>query len=389
MTSRTPFNTASNPWISSNTHLGYTNVDPILERELKRQANLEPLERQKEVFSRMLPLTMGIPENMAENLAAIRRKNKVPFDALMVPNQCKVNMDFYFGDNEKERLILCKKENSPEIQELKKKETIKVLKQDAGKNAKVMLVSVFIFGGLGSLGWLASPLGGMIGTPVGVGAGLLVGGLVVKHLVNEQVNIAIQFSDHYVVWKNEAIASKIYPIFRNFLDADHVFQDFMCPIADDICSIPVKSKFDDKHTYNQKHIFDYIDDYADKKTGKVNDLFGGTPFGKEDLLVDSAYCHRLLAKMKSVSIHVLQLGREIEIQYGIDAVMTNTQDLMSSIRKSLGGPLWMDYEEKIRKGTYTNDEAVKYWEKSLAQWDFTQTDQSPIDVWDIVKDFLS
>jgi len=373
---------STSSWSSSNAYLTCTNLNPDVESEFRRHNALTPEEREQEIFNRV------VHPDVQEKFAYIRQQMRPPFGAFTVPKQTRMDIDCFLGSDER-RIVIAGKNESKEIQAFKKAETVKVLKKDAAANAKVMLVSVVIFGGLGSLGWIASPLGGIIGTPVGVGTGLVVGGLIVKHLVNEQVNIGIELSDHYLAWKNKAIATKVYPIFRNFIDADNVFRELLCPIANDICSIPVKCP--NNHVYNQESIFAYIKKSGIGKPKKINCPFGGKPFGKKDLMVDSDYCQKLIAKAREVSCHILQIGRENEILHGVDAVIANTEELMGKISDELVGQLSVQYNRAVREGKMTREKANKNLERSISQWTVRKNEvaKEPADFWDVVMDFFS
>lgn len=231
-----------------------------------------------------------------------------------------------------------------------------------------MAVSVCGMGLIGSFGWFSGPAGGIAGTTLGIASGFLVGGYIIHNHVNKKINVAIQFSDHYAQWRAKAIIEKVYPIFRNFIDSDKEFEDFMCPIAQDICSVPMLAP--DGRTYNQKEIYEYISYKTNSDDQNVRSPIRGKDFCKNDLVVDSDYCRRLIEKTEKIYQDVVEYGHESAVEHGMKAVISNTQELMENIRVQVEVGLYLELNEAVRNKKMTKNERDDLIELGTKQWDF-------------------
>jgi len=259
-------------------------------------------------------------------------------------------------------------QNRTEIKAVTKKASMTVLKEDAAKNSKILSVSVLVFGGLGSLGWIGGPIGGAAGTSIGIASGVAVGGAIIKHNINKKVNITISFSDHFASWRAMATAQKIYPIFRNFVDMDKEFEGFMCPITDDICAIPVVSP--GGKTYEQSAIYAYIDGTRADPSVKIISPLRDEHFSKNELIINVKYCRDLNKKCSEIYRRILANGKQLEVQYGMHAVMQNTKEIMEGIRLQLAFQLYQQYDKEVHAGRMTREKRDQIIDESTKQWDF-------------------
>jgi hypothetical protein len=231
-----------------------------------------------------------------------------------------------------------------------------------------MSVTIGIFGGLGALGWIGGPIFGGVFTAFGISLGIGAGSFIINNDINRKINIAINFTDHYAEWRAKAITLNVYPIFKNFIDKDKVFEDFLDPFTNEICSIPMVDPFG--KTYDQKPMYKYIEDAKYLDDQKFTCPFTCNWICKNDLIVNTKYCRQLIKKCEDVYADVIKLGQDNEIKHGIDAVIKHTQDLMECIRSQLASQLYNYYEEAVRKQNMTNDERAEYIRLSTKQWDF-------------------
>jgi len=298
--------------------------------------------REDAAYRRIVPRNVNVPP-MAYTI-----------DVITLCGQAKTDVRLYAGPREKPRRDVYKKDNVKVVKKVSRQTTIRVLKQDALKNSRTMAISVGIFGGLGSLGWLAGPVGGAPGTSLGIALGMGVGGLIIKKSVDRKINIAITFSDHYAEWRAKAITTKVYPIFRNFIETDDVFEDFFCPISQDICSVPMLAP--DGRTYDQSQINDYIASLGAGDDDPIVSPIRGKSFCKNDLIVNTQYCRDLVKKAEEVYDDVVRYGRDNEIKHGVAAVIKNTQDLMEGIRIQVAFQLYYAYDDDVRNHRLTEDE---------------------------------
>lgn len=280
----------------------------------------------------------------------------------------KIDAKLYVGKREGKRRTIYKEENPKVVKSISKKITVKVLKEDALANSKIMTLTIGIFGGLTALGFIGGPLIGGILTSFGVSLGIASGSFIIHNEINRKVNISINFSDHYAEWRAKAISLNVYPIFKNFIDKDKVFEDFLDPFTNEICSIPMV----DPHgkTYDQKPMYNYIQENKYLDDEKFTSPFTGQWICKNDLIVNTQYCRKLIKKCEDVYADVIKQSQDNEIKYGIHAVILHTQSLMESIRSQLAGQLFNYYENDVRSKKMTHEERAEYIRLSTKQWDF-------------------
>lgn len=312
-------------------------------------------DRHREAYARIVPIGMEIPEP------------PLGVETIKLVGEAAKNARVYAGAYESPRRSIYKKENSALVSDIRKQTIVNVLKEDAGKNAKIMTVTVCVFTAIGSAGWAAGPVGGAAGMGAGAAVGVGVGGAIIKHKINKKINLVIVSSQHYALWRASAIEKNVYPVFRNFI-VDGGFREFFCPIYLDVCRIPVKAP--DGQTYDQETIYAYITDQNKGPDEYVNSPLRGKQFRKKDLQIDLDYCRRLIFKASQVYKQVLRYGRDNVQAHGVKAVRKNTKDLMEGIRIELAKNLYVKYDEKVRKKEMTGaerDEKIAYETK---QWDF-------------------
>jgi len=292
----------------------------------------------------------------------------LPYEAIVLCGQAQKDARTYCGPNERPRQAVYKKENRKEYKDVAKKTTLIVLKQDAAKNARVMGISVFIFGSLGSLGWLAGPLGGIPGTTLGISSGLGVGGYLIKKHIDKRIRISIAISDHYNEWRLKSIVDKAYPVFKNFLNTDDYLNDFLCPISQDICSVPMLAP--DGHTYEFSEIKAHIRGKTNNDNVKVPSPLRINSFCMNDLVFDTQYCKNLIEKCTEIYIDVLKVSKGNQIAFGVKAAKVHTQNMMEAIRKQIAHQIYDEYEEAVRKNKMSVQDREDLIQLSCKQWDF-------------------
>lgn len=222
----------------------------------------------------------------------------------------------------------------------------KFIYQDAILNAKIMTVSIVVFGGLGSLAWLApAPLAGPLGTGLGVAAGIGVGTAIIANCVNERINVEIELSEEFVKWRTEAIQKKVYPLFKEFLEDNH-FEEFFCPISLDICEIPMLAP--DGHTYDKAHIEEYIAYSTDKADVLVDSPFRGTKFCKNDLILDIDFMRKMIGKADYLYNLVMNRNQDAITKYGLEMVTKNTKNIMDTIQKKVKAKSMPKLEQDLK-----------------------------------------
>jgi hypothetical protein len=290
------------------------------------------------------------------------------FNAITLLGQAKNDVELYSGPAETPRRRKYKEEHPLRVNDLRKTTAIRLLKDDAAENSAITSLCVGICGGIGSIGWIAGPVGGAPGTTLGIAGGFCIAGAIIKHRISKQINIDIMVSDHYSTWKAEAIAKKAYPVFKNFINASDVFMDFLCPLSDDICQIPLKAP--DGRTYDQESIHQYIKTTGKKDHENVLSPFRGEEFCKNDLVVDVDYCRKLIIKAHLVYHDVVKFGKDNEIREGIEAVTKNTYALMEEIRQKMVLQIYSECEESLRKKDIEREDIGRIIEEKTKQWDF-------------------
>lgn len=295
-------------------------------------------------------------------------QSSLPLDRIVLCDNAKLHSKVYCGSGTKPRVKLYKRQHPHEYNRVSNKTTMSVLKKDVGKNAKIMAFFVTLFGGLGAIGFVGSPLIGGLTTGAGVGIGVAISCHVIKKRINEKIAIDIEISDHYLIWRAKAIADKVYPLFKNFVDTDKKFEEFMCPIAQDICSLPMLAP--DGHTYNLSHIYAYIDRITKDPQEEVVSPLRGKSFCKNDLVFDTDYCRRIINKAERVYAKVKEYGDKNVVRHGLTAVISNTREVMEKVRKQVAFQLWDAYDQDVEGGIMTEDERSEIIRESTAQWDF-------------------
>jgi len=100
------------------------------------------------------------------------------------------------------------------------------------------------------------------GAAIGGGIGSLVGA---TYNVSE-----MERSREYTTWRDQAIRDKIFPLFQQFLEKSDVIENFLCPITQDLISIPVR---DPKgRVYERDAIFAWIDRWLSQR--KTREILG-------------------------------------------------------------------------------------------------------------------
>lgn len=249
-----------------------------------------------------------------------------------------------------------------------KKVTVNVLKKDAKKNSQVMTTSVGVGSLIGCVGLAGGPIGLVAGVAAGAGLGFVVGGIYIKHKITKNIKIRLFTSDHYIKWRTEAITTKIYPIFKNFVDTDKEFEDFLCPITSDIISSPMRAP--DGNTYEKEKIEEYLDGITKDPTVLCQSPLRGKSFSKSQLVFDYNYCQKLIIKTQEVYEKISNMKDNLVLQHGLKAVKKNTKETINSIHDQVRYHYYVKYSKAVKKGEMTLEEREKLINKELAQWDW-------------------
>lgn len=305
-----------------------------------------------------------LPEYYKVNLP----EAEIPFDAIKLEGDAERTAKLYCGHRNQQRLRLYKNDHPQQVKQIKKTTAIEIIKHDKLKNSKIMTICVGFFGGLGSLGWLAGPVGGIPGTALGVGSGLALGGLFIKNRINRKMKIQISISDHFVQWRAEAIINKVYPIFKNFVNTHQEFQDFICPISQDICAIPVLAP--DGKTYDKDTIEAYIASLGAGENDPIASPIRGKSFCKNDLMINTQYCKDVIEIAKKVYHEVITIGDANVMAYGLEAVSKNTKEIMNSLLTQVEYQVWAELKPEVESGKITASQRDAIVARTVAQWDW-------------------
>lgn len=290
-------------------------------------------------------------------------KDDLPINAIALCGQAEKNCKTYCSSDPTKRIEIYKEKNPKEYKKHYKDNKLTVILEDKKTNSIVMGICTSIVGGLGSLGWLAGPVGGAPGTTLGILGGIALGGFIVKVLVDEQIDIALQVTDHYIFWLSQSIAEVAYPVFKNFINTDEEYKDYLCPLSSDVCSYPVKAP--DGKIYNLKNISEYIEKFTDKNDVKVTSpVYGTIKFSKNELILDHGYCKKIIEISQGTYLKVRQQSKDNKITHGADAVINHTKNIMNAIKDKVGFEVWKKCQNQ------SPDKISELVAKATAQWDF-------------------
>jgi len=292
----------------------------------------------------------------------------IPYDSVQLNGEAERMARLYCSPRRVQRVRIYKKDHPKQAKDVKKKTTIYVLKHNKLKNTKIMSVCIGVFGGLGSLGWLAGPAGGIPGTTLGVAGGLVLGGYLLKRRINQKIRVEISISDHFVVWRADAMTNKVYPIFKNFINAHEEFQDFICPISLDICAVPMLAP--DGRTYDKDFIEDYITALGAGDDDPIDSPIRNGTFCKNDLVLNIQYCKDIIEKSEEIYKQILDLGDENVTAHGLDAVQKNTKEIMESLKTQVEYQVWAEYKPDVESGKITSAQRDAIVARTVAQWDW-------------------
>lgn len=152
------------------------------------------------------------------------------------------------------------------------------------------------------------------------------------------------------------------------MDTDLEFENFLCPISNDLCSIPMLAP--DGQTYNQLEIYNYIKLQQAEDDQNVRSPLRGQDFCKNDLVVNTKYCRDLIEKANKVYQDVQKYGHDSSIGIGMEAVIKNTKELMEGIRLQVSFQLYQALEDAVKANKMTNDERAEAITAATRQWDF-------------------
>lgn len=295
-------------------------------------------------------------------------KTDIPYDSVQLNGEAERIAKLYCGPKRISRINAYKNDHPEQSKNVKNKTTVHIIKHNKLKNTKIMTISVAIFGSLGSLGWLAGPVGGIPGTTLGVAGGLALGGYFIKKRIERKIRLEISFSNHFYAWRADAIVNRVYPIFKNFIDADEEFQEFICPISQDICSVPMKAP--DGQTYDKEFIEEYISSLGAGDDELIESPIRNGKFCKNDLVLNVQYCQDIIKKSQDAYDRIVVIGNANVAAYGLEAVKKTTQEVMDSIMKQVEYQVWCDCKSDVENGSITSAQRDAIVARTVAQWDW-------------------
>jgi len=295
-------------------------------------------------------------------------KTDIPFDSIKLDGDAERTARLYCGYANRQRVRIYRNDHPKQAKLVKKNTTIEVLKHDKLKNAKIMTICTVVLGGIGSIGWVAGPVGGAPGTTLGVLGGMALGGVLLKNRINKKIRVQISISDHFAQWRADAIINKVYPIFNNFINGREEFQDFICPILQDICSIPVLAP--DGQTYDKDSIEAYITSLGADDDDPIQSPYRNGTFCKNDLVINTQYCKDIIEKAKEVYQEVIIAGDDSVKAHGLDAVKKNTKEIMHSLMTQVEYQVWAELKPDVESGKINTAQRDAIVARTVAQWDW-------------------
>ncbi|SRR5258705_584023 len=295
----------------------------------------------------------------------------IPFDSIKLAGDAEKTARLYCGYANRQRIRIYKNDNPTQSKLVKKTTTIEVLKHDKIKNAKIMTICIGVCGGIGSIGWVAGPVGGIPGTTLGIIGGVALGGVLLKKRINKKIRLQISISDHFSQWRADAIINKVYPIFKNFINSRKEFEDFICPISQDICAIPMLAP--DGKTYDKDTIDQYFTALGVKDNEHIDSPYRNGTFCKNDLVINTQYCKEIIEKAEKVYKEIIRLGKDDVKTHGLDAVKKNTKEIMDSILTQVEYQVWAELKQDLENGNITTAQRDKIVARTVAQWDWKIT----------------
>jgi hypothetical protein len=292
----------------------------------------------------------------------------IDFDSIRLAGDAKKSARLYCASGNKKRVQVYKKDYPQQAKVVKKTTTIHVIKHNKLKNTKIMSICIGIFGGIGSIGWVAGPAGGIPGTTLGVLGGMALGGYFLKDRINKKIRVQISISDHFVSWRTEAITNKVYPIFKNFINASKEFEDFICPISLDICAVPMLAP--DGKTYDKDSIEEYIASLGAGDDDPIESPIRNGTFCKNELVLNTQYCRDLIEKSQKVYQDVIKIGKEKVKADGLVAVKKNTKEIMKSLMTQVEYQVWAELKPDVESGKINTAQRDAIVARTVAQWDW-------------------
>lgn len=294
---------------------------------------------------------------------------KIPFDSIRLDGDAGRTARLYCGlGNNRKRVTVYRKEHPKQAKLIKKTTTIEIITNNKLQNSKIMTLCIGILGGIGSLGWIAGPIGGIPGTALGIGSGLTLGGFLIRDRIKRKIRVQISISDHFTQWRAEAIINKVYPIFKNFINGHKEFQDFICPILQDICSVPMLAP--DGQTYDKDSIEAYITSLGAGDDDPIQSPIRNGTFCKNDLVINTQYCKDIIEKAQQVYQEVLVAGDDSVKAHGLSAVNKNTKEIMNSLMTQVEYQIWAELKPEVESGKITPAERDAIVARTVAQWDW-------------------
>lgn len=295
-------------------------------------------------------------------------KTSIPRNAVCLRGKAKKNAELFCSNRRRiQRRELYKKNNKC----LSKEITIKVVKKTFLLNTGKVATCTGVGVGIGAVGFAtpAAPIAGPVGMAVGGGLGLGVGLYWASRSVKKKVNVTIEKSNEFALWRLNQFNDKVYFVFRNFLDTEKCFKKFICPIIGDLILMPMKAP--DGHVYDWEYIEPYIDALTtDPNEAVPSPIENGKEFCKNDLVFDRKFCLDLIKKAEATYNKVLGIQAEHIKAEGLQAVIKNTKHVMEFIREQVEVSVYQELQPKVDSGEITEAERNEMVEKACRQWDF-------------------
>jgi hypothetical protein len=160
--------------------------------------------------------------------------------------------------------------------------------------------------------------GGTLGLQVGAGIGAAVG----VRMATKKIKIELQESQRYKNWKKRAIEERVFPIFNKILH-DSAFQNYMCPIEDQLTRIPILTPCCTSKSglrFEKKAIENWIVTYGNEHCPLCRE-----PLTLEDLVYDSDRVATIVraAREQMALLNTSQAEYASQLREGLVAIVEN------------------------------------------------------------------
>lgn len=215
----------------------------------------------------------------------------------------------------------------------------------------------------------AAPVAGPVCTTIGGVGGAAVGVVLARRMIITKVAVAIQQSDHFMLWRTRAIANNVYPVFHNFICTEKEFKPFLCPLSRDIITIPLRAP--DGQIYDYAKINDYFTTLTKDPDERIASPFNPEiKFCRNDLYFDRKLCEDLIKKGEKVYARVVKMGNKHIETHGLKAVIDNTRTIMDALYQQAKVETLTELQPRVDRGEITSEQRDRMAEKACIQWNF-------------------